>query len=73
MAFPFILRFDQVLPVCLHPILQNTFLEILLLITGGRGGGEEIMSDICSEGPSEKHRRTVKSFQPVLHEMEYIL
>lgn len=37
------------------------------------GGGEEIMSDICSEGPSEKHRRTVKSFQPVLHEMEYIL
>lgn len=70
MAFPFILRFDQVLPVCLNPILQNTFLEILLLITGGE---EEIMSNICSEGPSEKHRRTVKSFQPVLHEMEYIL
>lgn len=36
-------------------------------------GGKETMSNIGSEGPSEKHSRTVKSFQPVLQEMEYIL
>lgn len=31
------------------------------------------MSNINNEGPSEKHSRTAKSFQPVLHEMKYIL
>lgn len=31
------------------------------------------MSNTCNEEPSEKHSRTTSSFQPVLHEMEYIL
>lgn len=73
MVFPFILRFDQVLLVCLNPIIQNThflgkkFLEIcsLLLITGGG-----TMSNISSEGPSEKRSKTAKAFQPILHETE---
>lgn len=70
-AFPFALGFDQVLCTCLNPILQNTFLEVVLLIT--EKNKMEIMSNTCNEEPSEKHSRTASSFQPVLHEMEYIL
>lgn len=49
------------------------FLEILLLITGDGGSRGETLSNISSEGPSEKHGRTAKSFQSVLYKMEYIL
>lgn len=73
-AFQFASGFDQVLSTCLNPILQNTFLEVVLLITGGGGGGGvEVISNTCNERPSEKHSRTASSFQPVLHEIEYIL